>query len=229
MHEVPLDLPVLINLLFSAVSLGWDTQDFGLLHLDDNKSRVSIVSAEEIIDLDTGVIPNLRNVPMVVYQSKDDPRVPPELSRSYRSLLADMRLALLSEIGARSVTDHLSRRVRDPDLARLLVRLNEEGADSVTRLRRLMTSMGAQPRRTSFRRRALARALAYGSHVTGPRPVLRICADAAESLARWYAEYAQFLLRLGDRPRAQVCEDLRRVKTLHAQALRAFASNVARR
>lgn len=32
---------------------------------------------EKIIDIDWGIVPSLRNVPMVVFQSIDDPRVPP--------------------------------------------------------------------------------------------------------------------------------------------------------
>lgn len=34
-----------------------------------------------VIDIIPGVIPNLRNVPIVIYQSDDDPRVPPEVNR----------------------------------------------------------------------------------------------------------------------------------------------------
>ncbi len=36
----------------------------------------------EIIDIDYGVVPNLRNVPMVVFQSGDDPQVPPDANRA---------------------------------------------------------------------------------------------------------------------------------------------------
>ncbi len=36
---------------------------------------------DAIIDIDWGVVPNLRNVPMVVYQSIDDPRVPPDVNQ----------------------------------------------------------------------------------------------------------------------------------------------------
>lgn len=150
--------------------------------------------------------------------------VPVELRHSYDSLLRDMHLALLSEFGARSIYVHLGRLVRDPELHNMLQRLNEDGAGNVTRLRRLMIDMGARPRRTSFRRRALARALAYLSVVTGPRPILRICQNAEEMVGRWYGEYALFLTRLGDPSRARELEILRRNKTLNAQQLGAFAS-----
>jgi pimeloyl-ACP methyl ester carboxylesterase len=36
----------------------------------------------KIFDIDRGVVPNLRNVPMVCYQSIDDPRVPPDANQA---------------------------------------------------------------------------------------------------------------------------------------------------
>ena len=154
---------------------------------------------------------------------------PPDRGASYRSLLRDMRLALLSEIGARAIYDHLSRHVKDPDLQALLVEHNETGAQNVERLRELMIGLGARPRRTSFRRRALARALALASRVIGVRVVLRIVMNAEETVSRWYQEYAMFLLRLGDEPRARICQELSGVKSRHAQAVGAWVSNLARR
>lgn len=155
--------------------------------------------------------------------------LPPEQAASYHSLLRDMRLALLSEIGARSIYDHLRRCVKDPELRALMVEHNETGAANVARLRGLMISMGARPRRTSFRRRVLARALALASRVIGVRVVLRVVMHAEETVSRWYQEYALFLMRLGDEPRAQVCQELAGVKQRHAQALGAWVSNLARR
>lgn len=38
-------------------------------------------SDDKFIDIIEGVIPNLRNVPMLIYQSDDDPQVPPEANR----------------------------------------------------------------------------------------------------------------------------------------------------
>jgi len=35
-----------------------------------------------IVEIDQGVVPNLRNVPMIVFQSTDDPRVPPEANQA---------------------------------------------------------------------------------------------------------------------------------------------------
>lgn len=35
-----------------------------------------------IVEIDQGVVPNLRNVPMIVFQSTDDPRVPPDANQA---------------------------------------------------------------------------------------------------------------------------------------------------
>ena len=64
-------------------------------------------------------------------QARDLKPVPEEQRRAYRSLLRDLRRTLLSEIGARAVYDHIARRARDPELARLATELNQEGVDLV--------------------------------------------------------------------------------------------------
>jgi hypothetical protein len=89
--------------------------------------------------------------------------------------------------------------------------------------------MDARPRRTSFRRRALARVLVHGSPVVGARPVLRLVRHAEETVSRWYAEYALFLVRLGDHPRAEAFEELRGIKQRRALVLGAWVDNLARR
>ncbi len=48
-------------------------------------------SRGEVIDVAPGVIPNLRNVPMVIYQSDDDPRVPPAANRIAAERLGQAR------------------------------------------------------------------------------------------------------------------------------------------
>ena len=110
----------------------------------------------------------------------------------------------------------------------LVGRLNLEGAGTVERLQELIRGMGGRPRRTSLRRRALARALALGSWVVGTRLVLRICHNAGETVGRWYAEYGVFLARLGDADRSRECEALAQTKRLHAQALAAWLANARR-
>ncbi len=144
----------------------------------------------------------------------------------HRKLLREMRFALLSEIGARAIYDHLGRVVRDDSLRALLAELNAAGAENVATLRALMIELGARPRRTSFRRRVLARILATSSRVIGVRVVLRICMNAEETVGRWYRQYAHFFMRLGEEQRARTCEGLAVTKAQHAGALGAWVSNL---
>ena len=147
----------------------------------------------------------------------------------YRSLRREMGLALLSEIGARSVCHHLQARVRDPKLAELLQRINEEGVHNVTEVQQLIRDLGGKPRRTSFRRRALARALTWMAPIVGARPVLRIVHNGADTLSRWYRLYANYLVQAGDPEHARMCERLSRRKNHHAQALDAWIRHMPRR
>jgi len=140
-----------------------------------------------------------------------------------------MRQALLSEIGARAIYDHLSRRIQDPELRSLMVQLNLDGIRSVDQLRDVMRGLGGKPRRTSFRRRAMARALCASSRLIGPRAVLRVCAHAEETVARWYAEYSAYFLQSGDRERARLFGQLSIEKQLRARALGAWVTNLRRR
>ncbi|MBI5434626.1 MAG: hypothetical protein HZA52_17475 [Planctomycetes bacterium] len=47
--------------------------------------------AGKVIDIDHGVIPSLRNVPIRIYQSDDDPNVPPDANRAAAKLLENAR------------------------------------------------------------------------------------------------------------------------------------------
>jgi len=162
-------------------------------------------------------------------QARDLKPVPEEQRRAYRSLLRDLRRTLLSEIGARAVYDHIARRARDPELARLATELNQEGVDLVAAVQELMRSMGGRPRRTSLRRRALARLLVMSTRVTGARPALRLIRSAEETVSRWYGDYAVFLVKLGDHERAAAFEELRLVKQRRALILGAWVDNLVRR
>ncbi len=155
--------------------------------------------------------------------------IPVEQQGAYRSLLKDLRRTLLSEIGARAVYDHIARRARDPELAGLATELNREGVDLVAIVQELMRGMGGRPRRTSLRRRILARLLVQSTWVTGARPALRLVRSAEETVSRWYGDYAQFLVRLGDHERAAAFEELRLVKQRRAMILGAWVDNLARR
>jgi hypothetical protein len=154
---------------------------------------------------------------------------PAERRRALASLEGDVHIALLSEIGARALTDHLARRVRDPDLQRLASALNTEGIELVAEVQQLVRDMGGRPRRTSFRRRALARALVAARYVLGVRAVLRLLQHQEETLARWYGEYALYLARIGEPVRAASFDTLRATKRRRAEAVATWVTNMARR
>lgn len=154
---------------------------------------------------------------------------PAERRRALASLERDVRIALLSEIGARALTDHLARRVRDPELRGLAVALNEEGIEIVAEVQQLIRDMGGRPRRTSLRRRALARALVAARHVVGLRTVLRLLQDQEEALCRWYTDYAHFLARIGEGVRAASFDALAATKRRRAEAVATWVAHMARR
>lgn len=49
------------------------------------------VAGGPIVDVARGVVPNLRNVPIVIYQSDDDPRVPPDVNRAAVQKLSEAK------------------------------------------------------------------------------------------------------------------------------------------
>ena len=49
------------------------------------------LSGGEVVDIAEGVIPNLRNTAIVIYQSDDDPRVPPDVNRAAVKKLEEAR------------------------------------------------------------------------------------------------------------------------------------------
>lgn len=151
-----------------------------------------------------------------------------ERARAHRSLVRDVKLALLSEIGARAVFDHIARRSSDDALAALAREMNEEGERLVAEVQALVRELGARPRRTSLRRRALARLLVHGTPILGVRRVLRLVRDAEATVARWYAEYAHFLLSIGDEARAARFDALRAAKERRAGNLGAWVDNLVR-
>lgn len=150
-----------------------------------------------------------------------------ELSgRIHASLVADMRQALLSELGARSVYPRLAAGVPDAELARLLAQFHREEVEQVETLRTLLAALGARAPGKS-RRRALAAlflALAsrYGAFLGARRIALRLCHESELTVARWYAAYAAYLVRAGEIEHARTCEALALTKRRHAQALEAW-------
>lgn len=139
-----------------------------------------------------------------------------------QTLARELRLALLSEFGARAICDHLGRWVTDSALRESLERVNREGTEVVHEIQDLLRLMGVEPRRTSLRRRVLARVLALMARVTGPRPVVRVAMEACATLARWYQQYSIYLLQNGEPKLAQRCERLAEIKQRHAASLGAW-------
>jgi pimeloyl-ACP methyl ester carboxylesterase len=84
-----------------------------------------------IVEIDTGIVANLRNVPMVVYQSLDDPRVPPDANQAavkdvdkaralwggyenFEYWQVNSRAHDLPEGGMRALLDRIMHFVREP-------------------------------------------------------------------------------------------------------------------
>lgn len=139
------------------------------------------------------------------------------------SLLADMRLALLAEFGARSLYGRLTRRVRDPELAQVLARFHEDETSTIETLRGLLGDLGAERIPTHSRRRAaLAWCLACASRGRSSSLALRACLDSEVVIARWYGEYARYLAQAGCLAHARTCEELSGTKLRHARILEAW-------
>ena len=136
-----------------------------------------------------------------------------------------MKRALLAEFGARAIYRRLARLVRDKELALLLAGFADEELAQIELLRTTMEALGAVPRARSIRRTLLANALAVTAPVIGPRLALRICEDAEETRARWYAHFNEYLLRCGELELAKSCAHLSVTKQRHAQALQAWVDH----
>jgi rubrerythrin len=150
-------------------------------------------------------------------------------SSAHPSLLADMRLALLAELGARAVYERLGRRARGKELVKVLAGLHAEEVEQVERLRGLLVELGGRAPLRSRRRAFTAALLCLASYPLGVRFALRVCCDAEATVARWYGEYAQYLAANDRADAARRCEDLALTKRRHAQVLQAWVEHGARR
>jgi demethoxyubiquinone hydroxylase (CLK1/Coq7/Cat5 family) len=143
------------------------------------------------------------------------------------SLLADMRLALLGEIGARAIYARLAHQARDPELRSVLNGLWEEEVLQVNTLSELMRALGAVPPQGSKRRTLAAGILALSARVVGLRFALRVCSDAEATSSRWYQSYARYLTRVSAVDAARRCEELSLTKRRHAQILETWIQHGA--
>jgi predicted esterase len=85
---------------FSGHSMGgYGTWTLGAHHADRVAALAASAGAptpifgadKAVIDIDFGVVPSLRNVPMIVFQSDDDPQVPPEVNRAAAKKVEEAR------------------------------------------------------------------------------------------------------------------------------------------
>ena len=140
-------------------------------------------------------------------------------------LLREMNLALLAELGARSIYADLIGLSRDEELRKVLARLLQEEQEQIADLARMMAELGGRPRTKSLRRRLLAGALARLSPLIGRRVVLRVCAQAEDKASRWYNHFQHHLLGLGEADHARTCSRLSLTKRRHAQALQTWVEH----
>lgn len=147
----------------------------------------------------------------------------------YRAILADMRGALRSEHGARTIYPLLARLARNPELRGVLSSMRAEQEQQIRRLAEAMAELGPAPRRTSLRRSAMAWALFLSTPLIGMRFALRLCHDAEARVSRWYHGYSAWFADRGDLERARFFRELSLTKYTHAQVLEAFLMNASGR
>lgn len=140
----------------------------------------------------------------------------------------ELRLALLSEFGARAALDQLGRLCRNRELARVLEQVCAEINLQIDELQELLLGLGDRPPRRSLRRRLLAGGLTALSLVVGLRFALRVCVDASRSAWRGYHAYAAYFASHGEGPRARTCAVLSNRKRQHAQVLETWVQHGAR-
>lgn len=77
---------------------GYGTWTLGAHHADrvaalapSAGAPTPVFEGGEVVDIVPGIVPNLRNVPLVIYQSDDDKQVPPGPNRKAAELLAEAR------------------------------------------------------------------------------------------------------------------------------------------
>ncbi len=147
------------------------------------------------------------------------------MSDHAQALLADLRYAILSEVGARTLYGILATKTKREDLRSLLTRLELESERVLERVRALADGLGGGRLRGALRRRLLATALARLAPLIGIGRILRLCQQAEETVSRWYASDSVYFASRGDHERAALCRELCLIKQVHAQALATWLSN----
>lgn len=117
----------------------------------------------------------------------------------------------------------LATRMRDPELAQVIERFHEDETQIIESLRRVLAALGcARIPQKSRRRALLSWCLALTSRGRSSSLALRACVDSENVIARWYAEYARYLVAAGRTAEARTCEELAGIKLRHARILEAW-------
>ncbi len=138
------------------------------------------------------------------------------------TLGSELDEALRSEHGALVAYRRLALLVRDPELARVLATFVEDELRQIAELTATIEALGLRPVRASLRRRLLAEVLAFSVRVFGPRFALRVCREAEETRARWYAHLGGFLRDMGERRFDASFQRMSLLKQHHALSLGAW-------
>lgn len=141
-------------------------------------------------------------------------------------LVRDMQRALKSEFGAQSIYALLPALTRDRELARLLRELRAQQKEHIELLRGAIESLGGRAPQSRWRRSVAAWALFASTPVLGLRFALRLCEEAAATVARWHAEYAMYLALAGRLEEARACQTISRQRLRQHYALRAWTENI---
>jgi len=136
-----------------------------------------------------------------------------------------MQRALRSEFGSQSIYALLPAITRDRELRRLLVELRGQQKQHVEILRGVIESLGGRTPRSRWRRSVAAWALFATVPILGLRFSLRLCEEAAATVARWHAEYALHLAEHGHTSQAIACQTISRQRLAQHWALRAWTEN----
>lgn len=142
--------------------------------------------------------------------------------RIHPSLLANMRQALLAEMGACAIYARLARRTPDAELGEVLGQFHREECEQIEALRHLMSTLGARSKARSLPRSTAAWLIALSTRVGGMPLALRLCLESERTVERWYCEFAHYLGQSGERDLVATCEALACTKGRHARALAAW-------
>jgi rubrerythrin len=139
------------------------------------------------------------------------------------ALQAELRRALMAEIGARSIYAQLAARMRDAELRQVLAIFRDDEDVLVEGVRALILAAGAKRApHASLTRTSMSWLLAVTSRGKSSSIALRLCHDSECTVARWYHDIALELARGGQTQSARACTEFAQTKHRHARALEAW-------